>query len=447
MQNVIFVQTCKAKQCHQLQIQDTLHFSDREEWISFYSCLSILDIIPFWEYNACMKLTASVKLLVSSEQSEQLRLTMLKANEVCNRLSEWAWQHQAFGQYALHKAQYITMRVSSDLTAQVVVRCIAKVADAYKSAFALHKLNTERIDQQNIQRSKKNKELLPLPVMSACVFRSISAIAYDDRILRWYLDRKTISIWTVNGRQTIHFVCGDYHWQLLQNRQGETDLIFRDGNWYLLAACNIEELPPSTPEDFLGVDLGIANIAVDSEGNQYSGEAVNTLRRNVKKHRSGLQHQAKKHHSKSAYRKLCSIRHKQSRFVKWVNHNVSKKIVQTAVDNSKAIVLETLKGIRERVSASKELRWLSGNWSFAQLQEFICYKAKLVGIPVVFVNPAYTSQTCSKCGHCERANRPSQSVFKCKQCGFEANADFNSSLNIKARARVTSPMVGVCLAD
>ena len=82
-----------------------------------------------------------------------------------------------------------------------------------------------------------------------------------------------------------------------------------------------------------------------------------------------------------------------------------------------------------------------GNWAFNQLAEFIRYKAEVAGVPVVSVDPKYTSQTCSVCGYVDRANRPSQARFKCLQCGFEANADYNAALNIEARAAMSDGLL------
>jgi transposase len=74
-------------------------------------------------------------------------------------------------------------------------------------------------------------------------------------------------------------------------------------------------------------------------------------------------------------------------------------------------------------------------WSFFQLRAFIAYKAALAGVRVVYVNPAYTSQTCSACGHCERANRKTQAQFLCTSCGFSAHAEVNAAVNIRQNAR------------
>jgi transposase len=90
-----------------------------------------------------------------------------------------------------------------------------------------------------------------------------------------------------------------------------------------------------------------------------------------------------------------------------------------------ALVLEDLTGIRERVTVRHENRYERHSWA---------------SIPVRFVDPRNTSRTCSECGHCEKANRQSQSSFKCQQCGFCLNADYNAALNI-SRVPVKVPLV------
>jgi transposase len=75
---------------------------------------------------------------------------------------------------------------------------------------------------------------------------------------------------------------------------------------------------------------------------------------------------------------------------------------------------------------------MSPNHAF-QLRAFIAYKARAAGVRLVLVDPAYTSQTCSRCGHCERANRKSQAKFLCVSCGFSAHADVNAAVNIAVR--------------
>jgi len=377
--------------------------------------------------SGILKLIAQVKLVVTPEQSEALLKTLEAANALCNGLSAWARQNKVFGKYAIQTARYHQVRSESGLTAQVVIRCIAKVADAYKTAFALHKEHVKRTERTNKNRAAKNVPPKDLPVMEACAFRAHGSIAYDDRILNWYIAKSEVSIWTTKGRLKLPFACGEFQKKLLTSQQGESDLVYRNGKWFLLAVCEVEDPPLKEVDGFLGVDLGLVQLASDSEGNSYTGADCMALRRRVKKHRASLQ----KKGTKNARRRLQKQSRRQSRYSQWLNHNIAKHIVQSASDSCKAISLENLEGIRERASAvRRELRWQIGNWSFAQLQNYIGYKAKAAGIPTVFVPAPYTSQTCSVCLHCERANRKSQSDFHCQQCGFQTNADFNASRNI-----------------
>ena len=345
-----------------------------------------------------MKLTAQVKLVVTPAQADALKRTMQAANAVCDHISAWAWENQTFQQYPLHKGQYAAQRGASGLTAQVVVRAIAKVADAYK------------LDKRT-QRT----------------FQPTGAIAFDDRILTWYTDKGQVSIWSIDGRLKLPFVCGAYQRGLLAFRQGEADLAFVGGNFYLMATVSIPDPPLVETDGVLGVDLGIVQIASDSEGRQYSGEPVKVCRRCSRTHRSGLQ----KTGTKRAKRTLKKMSRKASRFSRHVNHVISKQLVQSAHSSRKALALENLTGIRERANGfSREMRWQMGNWAFDQLKNFVGYKAKMAGIAVFLVDPRNTSRTCSACGYCDKANRQSQSQFLCLQCGLRANADLNASANI-----------------
>lgn len=302
-----------------------------------------------------MKLTAQVKLVVTPEQADALRRTTQAANVVCDSISAWAWANQTFGQYPLHKGQYVARRAASGLTAQVVVRCIGKVADAYK------------LDKRT-QRT----------------FQPTGAIAFDDRILTWYTDKRQISIWSVDGRLKLPFVCGEYQRGLLVFRQGEADLALVGGDFYLMTTVSIPDPPLIVTDGVLGVDLGIVEIASDSEGNQYSGEAVKVCRRRARAHRSGLQ----KTGTKRARRTLKKMSRKASRFSRHVNHVISKQLVHSALSSRKALALEDLTNIRERANGfNREMRWQMGNWAFHQLAQFVAYKAKMAGLAVYLSEP------------------------------------------------------------
>ena len=182
----------------------------------------------------------------------------------------------------------------------------------------------------------------------------------------------------------------------------------------------------------MGVDLGLVNIATDSQGETFSGAEINRNRR--RRATARKQHQRKG--SKRARRKLKGLSGRQRRFQAAVNHKISKELVAKAKALGVGIAMEDLSGIRDRIepTATKAFRRRFGNWGFYQLQEFVIYKAKLAGVLVVYVDPAYTSQTCSRCGHCQKGNRKSQAEFYCQHCDYSANADFNAALNLREEA-------------
>ncbi|MFF4572071.1 RNA-guided endonuclease InsQ/TnpB family protein [Streptomyces sp. NPDC001410] len=222
--------------------------------------------------------------------------------------------------------------------------------------------------------------------------------------------------------------------QLRENRRGESDLVHRNGKWYLLATCETPEAAPNGhPAGWLGVDLGIANIATTSdEGTPFAGEELNRYRASALRTRAELQATG----TKSAKRKLKQRAGREARHAAQVNHKIAKSIVAEAQRTGRGIALEKLTGIRERARLRKPQRATYHSWSFAQLGRFIAYKAKRAGIPVIHVDPAYTSQRCSWCGHIDKANRPSQELFICWSCGIVAHADHNAARNIASLAKV-----------
>ncbi|HWN10754.1 MAG TPA: transposase, partial [Pyrinomonadaceae bacterium] len=355
-----------------------------------------------------MKLIAQVKLIPSREQARLLKQTLEQANAACDAISELAWESQTFGQYAIHKAYYSQIREQFGLSAQIVVRCIAKVADAYK------------LDKQTQRR-----------------FKPLGAIAFDDRILTWRTEKQFVNIWTIEGRQPIPYVCGERQKKMLESRQGESDLVYRKGKFFLLAVCEIPEPTPQEIDDAIGVDFGIVNIATDSDGQTYSGEAIEKNRQWYQKRRAVLQQVG----TPSAKRRLKKLSGKQSRYQRDVNHRISKELVSKAKDTNRAIAIEELTHIRSRTTVRRKDRAKHSNWTFSQLRVFLTYKAIREGISLIAVDPRNTSRTCSVCGHCEKANRKSQAEFVCKVCWHTLNADLNAARNIRARAFVNAPMV------
>ena len=346
-----------------------------------------------------MHLTAQLKLQPTHEQADALRRTLEAANAACNYISECAWEAKTFRQFDVHKLCYREIRVRFGLAAQVAVRSISKVADAYK-----------------------------LDYQAKRTFRAHSAIAYDGRILRFEMD--AVSIWAIGGRLKIPFVCGEPQRRLLATQKGEADLVYRGGNFYLNATCEATEPPASIAAEYLGVDLGVVNIASDSEGKWYSGSTVKSVRHRHRRLRRKLQ----KKQTRAAKRRLKRLAGKEARFARHTNHVISKEIVACAKGTRRGIKLEELGGIRGRMTVGRKQRAVLHSWAFFQLRMFIAYKAALAGVPVVYVDPRNTSRECAECGHVAKENRPNQATFRCVACQHAGNADTNAARVIAGRA-------------
>ncbi len=355
-----------------------------------------------------MKLTLQLQLLPTPDQKVDLLATMGRFNEAASFAARVGFDAGVFGQFSLHKLAYKEIRERFGLTSNMAIRAIAKAVECF-------------------QRDKKK----------CPVFKPRAAIIYNQRIMS-FKGLTAVSLCSLAGRLLIPFVCGDYQKERQGRIKGEADLVYRQGKFYLLCTIDMPENAPIEPANMIGVDLGIVNIATDSTGETFSGGNVEKVRRHYAKHRAGLNRVG----TKSARRRLSKVRSREANFRRNENHRISKQVVAKAKATNSAIALENLKGIRDRVTVRKPQRNRHAVWSFNQLRSFLEYKAKLVGVSIVLVDPRNTSRTCSKCGHCEKANRKSQAEFKCCQCGYSANADYNAALNIKAKAVVNPPMVG-----
>jgi putative transposase len=355
-----------------------------------------------------MKLIARLKLQPTPDQHALLLQTLTAANAACNQVSEVAWQERVFGQFALHRLCYANVRAEFGLGADCAVRVFAKVADGYK-----------------LDKATKR------------TFKPHGAFPFNDRLVSYNLDKCIVSVWTMHGRQKVPFIASDHAAKLLASLRGECDLIYRNGEFYLYQTCDIEEPATEDALDFLGVDLGVANIAVDSDRTVHQGKGMKSVRYRHRQLRRKLQAKG----TLSTRRRLKRLAGKEQRFAKDVNHVISKNIVAKAKDTARGIAVEELTGIRTRVTARRAQRATLSSWSFDQLRQFIEYKAKLVGVPVVAVDPHNTSRTCPCCGHVDKANRKTQDSFLCTQCGYSGLADYFAAINIGRRALLSAPNV------
>jgi predicted transposase len=200
-----------------------------------------------------MKLVANIQLKPTPEQTKSLRDTLERCNAACNEISKRGLDAGKIRKFDLQNLLYHSIRKEFDLTAQAVIRCIGKVADAYTA-----------------QKANKREGLVR--------FRKLAAQPYDDHIFRFLADNR-VSIWTLPGREKIPFVCDERQRILLSHRKGEVDLMLLRSKWYLACVCDVADPDQIGIEDVLGVDFGIVNLAFDGEGRPFTGADGEKVRR------------------------------------------------------------------------------------------------------------------------------------------------------------------------
>ena len=210
--------------------------------------------------------------------------------------------------------------------------------------------------------------------------------------------------------------------------------------WYinLCYGFDKENVTELDKDRVLGVNLSMTHPVTASVYGEYDrleidGGELEHIRKTTEARRLSLLRQSKNcgdgrigHGYKKRVQPTEKIGDKIKRSRDTLNHKYSRALIDYAIKkNCGVIQMEELTGI------SKDRVFLK-DWSYYDLQQKIGYKAKEQGIDVVYINPAYTSQRCSKCG-CIHENNRTEQQFKCLECGYKTSADFNASQNIAVK--------------
>ncbi|NJO82208.1 MAG: IS200/IS605 family element transposase accessory protein TnpB [Blastochloris sp.] len=342
-----------------------------------------------------------------------LQYTQQAFNQAATYCASVAWDQCVTNKNTLHKLVYGPTRVTYGLGAQLACCARDKAAEA-------------------VRRARHD------PDATCPVFRDDGSIRDDARTYRLKsLDR--VSLNTLSGRVVGQLVLGDFQRRTLYDTSwqiGGAELIRRAHVWYLHITQTKADPEPDEPTGVIGVDLGIVNLATDSDGETYSGQQVTQVRERRFKHRQRLQ-QANTRRARWRLRQLAGT---EARFQRDVNHQISTRLVQKAKQQRKALALEDLTGIRKRVTVRRSQRRQHASWAFFQLRQFVSYKAQRDGVWVYLRDARNTSRTCHVCGYCDKRNRKPRDLFVCGQCGHTQPADENAAINI-SRVDVNPPMV------
>ena len=355
-----------------------------------------------------VKLTVKCKLDVPSTSLEAIDDALSRYRKACEYISGVAHETRMFGEVSLHHRVYYPVRQRYGLPAQLACTARDKVAEAY------------RRDKTKRHRFKRE------------------CVRLDARTFR-LIDGERCSFTTcVGSRVKASLVVGDYQRELLYRWKttGAADLVRKKNTLYVHIVVYKDFDDPRAAADYLGVDLGIRNIATTSDGEVMSGNVVEKVRSRYAKLRQRLQRKG----TRSARRKLKCISGQEQRFMRDTNHCISKSLVESASCTHRGLAFEELKGIRERTKVRKAQRAQHSCWAFAQLREFLGYKAAKASVYLAVVDPRNTSRTCNECGHCEKANRQGE-TFRCRCCGHTADSDINGARNIRAAVNLPNGLV------
>ncbi|MBW4577802.1 MAG: transposase [Aphanothece sp. CMT-3BRIN-NPC111] len=383
-------------------------------------------------------ITAKLKLNPTAEQKDALRGVSLAYRDALNYTSQVAF---AAGKTSngtkLQKAVYSELRARFGLGAQMACNVPRQVSVTYKSLWTKVKQNVAAIKAGHTKKRYKGLDKAP-----KYISRTVTLNYQRDYSFK---SEQKVSINTLNGRIIVPYEGYSKHLQFIAScaKIGAAKIVYQRSSktYYLMVSMEVSTLSidPTKITRISGVDVGQRYLAVEvdlrNKAKFYSGKAARHKANRYHKARKSLQRRG----TRSAKRKLIALSGRERRFIADTNHQIAKQIARP----NSLIGLENLNGIRERNKsksgkrASKKQRRANrdkAKWSFAELHSYIDYKANLVGSVATKVPAHYTSQSCPKCGHTSKANRPNKGLlFRCECCGFELHADLVGSRNIALR--------------
>ena len=359
-----------------------------------------------------MEVQRTVQIVI--EPSKELEDTLMAFTQVCNKLSPTAYNNGKFlGRVALHYAAYTIAR--GVLSSQMTCTAIRLTAGAYAAI-----------------RRNRRKTIKPICFRKP---RAMFLVGTRGRDASFRRDGR-LSIWTVRGRRKLSYSVPEYFKPMLACAKTVDSINVIEKNRKLIGFVSITiDVPDAVGVHPVGVDLNETNpvVAVDDRDRELfvAGAVQKERKRRIRKTRKRLQkrlasRKAEGKSTKSVGRVLKRLRERQSRSTKDFCHVVSKKLVNWSPKNS-VLVFEDLSFEQGDQEHGKAWNRRFHEWPRGQIVEMTTYKAEGKH-EVAFINPAYTSQRCSRCGLLGNRNRHS---FICPHCQFRCHADLNAARNIR----------------
>ena len=409
-------------------------------------------MLPCFSRNEMKQIiTAKLKLIATPEQVQALRTTQLAYRDGLNAVSQYAFAHgKTNSNIALHRAMYAELRARYHLPSQLACSVERQVAATYKGLWTKLKKNA---DHRRKKITKKRFKGLDQPP-----HYSSPTVQYTYERDYTFQRNQQVSLGTLNGRISIPYQGKDSHVARIQQGAsiGDAKLWYDKPKktFYLLVSLSVDVSDPTAAhlQEVVGVDVGIRYLAVTSTSTGKTSFHPGKRVRHQANHYARLRKRLQQKGTRGAKRRLKRIEQRERRLKLQANHIIAKQII---TEHPRALIgLENLTDIRERKKRKKRRRKKNGKgservsskarkanrvysqWSFAELQALISYKAALAGSLAVKVDADYTSKACPMCGHSEDANRPRKGLlFVCQnpECGYTLHADLIGARNVTLR--------------
>lgn len=362
-----------------------------------------------------MQLSETIKLYPTKQQIDLINATMRTYVATVNAIVSSAVRGTSI-------AQFTSKDVSAELPSALINQCIRDAKSIVKKHYKdCHK--TILKNRSLVKKGLEAKTKAPhLPVVKKpCCYINNQNFKISNTDIQFPV--------MVNGksqRLSVATLMSDNQRNNLSNAKLGTMRIVKKNSFIVAQIVyEVAEQQLKTDGNIMGVDLGVKCPAVSYTTDKHirfygNGRENKYMRRHFDKLRHKLQKSKK-------IKALDRINNKEQRIMKDIDHKISRKIVNEAkTHNVKTIKLEQLTNIRSATRKSRKNNHSLHSWSFYRLAMFIEYKAKLEGISVEYVNPAYTSQKCPVCGSVHHAQDRS---YTCS-CSYHTHRDVLGAYNI-----------------
>ena len=353
--------------------------------------------------------TAKVQIHPRKKDAQLLFESMKAYARGCSFVSEYIFETEDLSQASVQKHTYSVLRSRYGLPSQMACNAVRTVIGSYKTnktsgrPWTLCKYNSPQMTLSWNRDYSLNSDRF-----SVGTLRGRIKCSYDIKGMERYFDKTVYSF-------------------------GTAKVICKHGKFFLHISVSTETdvLSDMDVINVVGIDRGVNFIAstYDSKGRSgfYSGKTVKNKRAHYKQLRRELQSKQ----TPSARRRLKAIGQRENRWMRDVNHCVSKALVESSPEGT-LFVLEDLKGIRNATEkVLRKDRYEMVSWSFYDLEQKLNYKAVENKQKVIKVDPAYTSQTCPKCGHIDKRSRHKKvHTFVCTNCSYTSNDDRIGAMNL-----------------